>query len=303
MTTLVGFAAPTYSNDVSESAGSLTHNLTLSAPSSQTVTVTVRGSSSTSAGFAGSADLGVADQVITFAPGQTTAAFTTAIYEDALYEGNEFYSFQIISATGAEIDLTNTNARYLSGNILDNDQLEASNAPPVITSNGGGNTAAVSILENTTAVTTVTATDPDVGQNRNYSIIGGADASKFTIGATTGALSFITAPNFELPTDAGGNNVYDVIVQASDGYGGIDTQAIAVTVTDVFDMAKFTLTTGSNTVTGTAGDDTVYGTAATLNSGDSLTGGAGLETPRSPAVVSSKSMRWRPSPIGLRARC
>ena len=76
----------------------------------------------------------------------------------------------------------------------------------------------------------MTATDPDVGQTLSYSIIGGADASKFTIGATTGALSFVTAPNFELPTDAGGNNVYDVIVQASDGNGGIDTQAIAVSV-------------------------------------------------------------------------
>ena len=104
------------------------------------------------------------------------------------------------------------------------------NAPPTITSNGGGDTAAVSIAENTTAVTTVTATDPDVGQTLSYSIIGGADASKFTIDATTGALSFVTAPNFELPTDAGGNNVYDVIVQVSDGHGGIDTQAIAVTV-------------------------------------------------------------------------
>ena len=109
------------------------------------------------------------------------------------------------------------------------------NAPPTITSNGGGDTAAVSIAENTTAVTTVTATDPDAGQTLSYSISGGADASKFTIGSTTGALSFITAPNFELPTDAGGNNVYDVIVQASDGHGGIDTQAIAVTVTDVFE--------------------------------------------------------------------
>ena len=105
------------------------------------------------------------------------------------------------------------------------------NASPTITSNGGGDTAAVSIAENTTAVTTVTATDPDVGQTLSYSIIGGADASKFTIDSSTGALSFVTAPNFELPTDAGGNNVYDVIVQASDGHGGIDTQAIAVTVT------------------------------------------------------------------------
>ena len=97
----------------------------------------------------------------------------------------------------------------------------------------GGDSGSVSILENTTAVTTVTATDPDTGQTLSYSISGGADAAKFIIGPSTGALSFVTAPNFELPTDVGGNNVYDVIVQVSDGHGGLDTQAIAVTVSDV----------------------------------------------------------------------
>ena len=55
---------------------------------------------------------------------------------------------------------------------------------PVITSNGGGATAAVSVAENTTAVTTVTATDADLpAQTLTYSIIGGADAAKFTINA------------------------------------------------------------------------------------------------------------------------
>jgi len=101
-----------------------------------------------------------------------------------------------------------------------------------VTSNGGGATAVASIAENTIAVTTVTATDPDAGQTLTYSITGGGDAGKFTIGSTTGALSFITVPNFEAPNDAGGNNVYDVTVQVSDGNGGSDTQAIAVTVTD-----------------------------------------------------------------------
>jgi endoglucanase len=97
----------------------------------------------------------------------------------------------------------------------------------------GGSSGPISILENTTAVTTVTATDPDTGQTLSYSISGGADAAKFIIGPSTGALSFVTAPNFELPTDMGGDNVYDVIVQVSDGHGGLDTQAIAVTVSDV----------------------------------------------------------------------
>src|SRR5262249_26491175 len=45
-----------------------------------------------------------------------------------------------------------------------------------------------------------------------------------------------------------------------------------------YDMANFTLTSGSDTVVGTSIDDTVNGTAATLNSGDSLTGGAGTDT-------------------------
>ena len=42
-------------------------------------------------------------------------------------------------------------------------------------------------------------------------------------------------------------------------------------------MADLTLTTGTDTVAGGAADDTVYATSATLNAGDSLTGGAGTD--------------------------
>ena len=144
------------------------------------------------------------------------------------------------------------------------------NEVPTIISNGAGAAASVSVAENTTAVTTVTATDPDVGQTLSYSIIGGADASKFTIDATTGALSFITAPNFELPTDAGGNNVYDVIVQVSDGHGGIDTQAIAVTVTDVFENAAPIITSngGGDTAAVSVAENTTAVTTVTATDPD-----------------------------------
>ncbi len=107
----------------------------------------------------------------------------------------------------------------------------APSGAPIITSNGGGTSAGVSIPENTTAVTTVTATDFD-GPATTYALAGGADASRFSIGASTGILRFGTAPDFETPLDVGANNVYDVIVRASDGTFS-DTQAIAVTVTDV----------------------------------------------------------------------
>src|SRR5207249_1189108 len=45
-------------------------------------------------------------------------------------------------------------------------------------------------------------------------------------------------PDFEAPADADGNNIYDVIVQVSDGIV-TDTQAIAVTVTNANDPPSF----------------------------------------------------------------
>ena len=60
------------------------------------------------------------------------------------------------------------------------------------------------------------ATDPD-SPSLTYSIVGGSDSAKFQINASTGALSFVKAPNFDVPTDADHNNSYIVQVRASDG--------------------------------------------------------------------------------------
>ena len=67
-------------------------------------------------------------------------------------------------------------------------------AAPLITSNGGGATAAVNVAENTTAVTTVTATEP----SSNFAITGGADAALFSIDTNSGRLTFIAPPDFEI---------------------------------------------------------------------------------------------------------
>ncbi|MBZ9793910.1 cadherin-like domain-containing protein [Rhizobium sp. 3T7] len=139
---------------------------------------------------------------------------------DANYNGTDSFTYKVNDGTA--------NSAVATVNITVNPVNDA----PVIGSNGGGAAAAISVAENTTAVTTATATDVDAGSTLSYSITGGADAGKFTINATTGVLSFVSAPNFEVPTDAGGNNVYDVQVQVSDGTS-TDTQSIAVTVTDV----------------------------------------------------------------------
>ena len=145
---------------------------------------------------------------------------------------------QTSGSNGSLADTTANGGTTAFSNATDTASLAINpvNDAPVITSNGGGASAAVSVPKNTLAVTTITATDVDLPvQTLTYSIIGGADAAKFTINGGTGALSFIAAPNFEAPADSDADNVYHVTVQVSDG-SLTDTQAIAVTVTNANDF-------------------------------------------------------------------
>ena len=97
---------------------------------------------------------------------------------------------------------------------------------PVFTSGG-----AASAAENQTAAYTATASDGD-GDSPTFSIVGGADFLKFNIDAATGVLTFVTAPDFEVPGDANGDNVYDVVILASDGTNNA-FKNVAITVTNV----------------------------------------------------------------------
>ncbi|MDG1416953.1 MAG: cadherin domain-containing protein [Maricaulis sp.] len=133
-----------------------------------------------------------------------------------------------------------------------------------------------SVAENTSgAFYTATTSDAD-GPARTYSIVGGSDASKFTINSSSGALSFISAPNYESPTDSGTNNVYNVTLRASDGSNTVD-RAVAVTVTNTNDVApSWTSGTTDSVAENTSG--TFY--TATTNDADgrarsySIVGGA-----------------------------
>ena len=114
------------------------------------------------------------------------------------------------------------------------------NDAPVVSSG-----ATADFAENGTGVAyQATATDVDGGGALSYAL-GGADALLFNINATTGAVSFNTAPNFEAPTDAGGNNVYDITVSASDGVNTSVAQAVAITVTNVDTAGESVIDLGS----------------------------------------------------------
>lgn len=176
------------------------------------------------------------------------------------------------------------------------------NGDPLILSNGGGDTAQLSIAENTSAVTTVDAIalNPSI----SYSILlpdgvngAGADGDKFQIDAGSGALVFIAAPDFENPIDVGADNIYAVTVQATNSQGVSDTQTLTLTVTNAAGLNKTSnaattlgtpendvLTGGSgvNSLVGYGGNDVLSGKGGndTLQGGDGddrLIGGGGID--------------------------
>jgi len=108
------------------------------------------------------------------------------------------------------------------------------NETPIITSDGGGATATVSVAENTTAVTDVQSSDDSdsEGLGLTYSLTGGVDQGFFSINTNTGVLTFNSAPDFANPLDADTGNNYQVQVTVTDSDTLTDVQDITVSVTD-----------------------------------------------------------------------
>ncbi len=92
-----------------------------------------------------------------------------------------------------------------------------------------GSTSVTYTENSTTGVAVYSATDPD-GDAVTWSI-SGADASRFSI-KETGELMFNSPPDYEKPRDANNDNVYEVMVTASDG-GLTSTLGIEITVANV----------------------------------------------------------------------
>jgi VCBS repeat-containing protein len=258
----------------------------------QIITVTIKGTNDapviTSDGGNAGAALGIAENstAVTTVTSHDVDSGATASY--AIAGGADAALFTIDTTTGALSFLSAPNyeapadanadnvydvvVQVSDGTATDSQALAVSvtnvNEAPAITSNGGGATAAVSVAENTSSVTTVAATDPDASTTLSYSIVGGADAALFSINASTGALSFVSAPNYEAPGDSGGNNVYDVTVQVSDG-ALTDAQAIAVSVTPVNEFAPvITSNGGGSTASVSLAENTTAVTTVTATDAD-----------------------------------
>ena len=133
--------------------------------------------------------------------------------------------------TSYQVQVRATNAEGTGGWSASGSGATNANAAPSFTSAATFNPA-----ENQTAVGTVVASDSDAGDEvTDYALSGGTDQALFSIGSTSGVLTFQAAPNYEDPQDANTDNAYVVVVQATSGTGDREqtaTQTITVTVMD-----------------------------------------------------------------------
>ena len=84
------------------------------------------------------------------------------------------------------------------------------------------------------------AVDPEIPDSDVSWSLSGADSSKFEV-SDTGGLTFKAKPDFEAPTDANKNNVYEVTVVAADGDGNRGTRDVKVTVANQDEPGVVTL--------------------------------------------------------------
>ena len=133
--------------------------------------------------------------------------------------GNNIYQLSISANDG-----TNTTFHSIVITVTDVDDTN-----PVFTSG----TSASFVENETTTVYTVVATDANA---LTYSLGTGNDEALFDINSTSGAVTFKTAPDFEMPADADQNNSYVINVIASDGINAVN-QNVTITVTNVDDTA------------------------------------------------------------------
>ncbi len=162
-------------------------------------TVTAMPASGTTFAITGGADAAL------FTINQTSGALNFLIAPDFEHatdaDGDGNYA---VSITATASDLTTTQSFTVQVLNVDED-------PPAFTS---GTT--FSVPENQTTVTTLTGIDPD-GDVLSFTLSGGADQARFSVDAISGALKFLSAPDFEQPTDILQRNEYQVTVTVASG--------------------------------------------------------------------------------------
>ena len=195
--------------------------------------------------------------------------------------------FLVSSVTSSHVltDLTNGATYYLVLTAINADGVASTysdevNATPVTPASDNvapvfTSASAVSVPENTTsAFYTATATDAN-GDFVSYSISGGADSARFSLDATSGALRFINAPDYENPSDGDNDNIYNLSLLASDGVDSSAPLDLTVSVSNLTELSvEYNLSADAVIIDPTIGVNTPEGASIILYRADEPIGTA-----------------------------
>ncbi len=120
--------------------------------------------------------------------------------------------------------------------------------------------ADISLNENISTVTTVVAVS-DTNRTITYTIDATNDGDLFSIGPTSAVLSFKIPPDFENPTDVGGDNTYNLIVTAADDASPANKakQTITIVISDIVNEVPTDITLSGVTIFENADVGTIIG--------------------------------------------
>ncbi|MBZ0093975.1 MAG: retention module-containing protein [Sulfuricella sp.] len=274
----------TVSDETVLEGNTATFTVTLSNPSTQTVTVnftTANGTAISGGAGVGENDYGSTSGTLVFAPGQTTATVQVSTNDDTVFEGTEAFTLNLSNAANATIGDS-----HGIGTILDNDQPPPPPLPTLsindVTVNENAGTAVFTVTLSGASATPVTV---------NYVTADGSATAGQDYTATSGSLTFAageTSKTVSVPITNDlvyeGNETFAVnlsgasaaTIADSQGVGTIvdnDNQPVVVSVSDETVMegntATFTVTLSNpSTQTVTVDFTTANGTA--------ISGGAGV---------------------------
>jgi len=153
--------------------------------------------------------------------------------------------------------------------------------------------------------TSANAATIKVSESATVTISSGVDASLFNITTSDTVTVFIrfkASPNFEAPSDSGGNNVYDLVLTATDPSSNTGNQTITITVTDVVETSSF----NSFTLSGSASFRTVVTITANVSVASRVTfraknviiAGCKNKVASGSGSSFSATCSWRPSTRG-----
>ena len=169
---------------------------------------------------------GTVPATVTFNANSSTAELRIETEDDEVAEPASAVTAALAAGSGYSMD---TDAASATVTVEDDDAVVVQTA------------AIVTVPENTTAITTLTATEDDTPiayPNIVWSIVGGADAAMFTVSAG-GDLAFASAKDFEAPDDADADGDYEVTVRATGiKHGSYPAEAaLTVRLIDVDDVS------------------------------------------------------------------